>query len=222
MYSLILVVLFLLLNLLLKESDAQFRGGGNMGGGNMGGGCRHRGRGGGNMGDGYGGGGGGGSSTSPKDIIHELIQNRDSITREVENTSTSPQDIIHELIQNRDSITRKVENTGEGVKTSTSGATDQITTWISLHVQEMKALVESGGSIRNWDPLFQKLFQYADQHHLECTQETNGLVCEHMGDNPCAIGLAQAHAAVVSLFLKNGRDEVMKSHEDYIPDSCQE
>lgn len=192
MYSLIILAAFLFL---LKESDAQFwhrhTGGGNMVGG------RRRGRGGGNMG---GGGYGGGRDTG----------------------TTYPQDTIHELIQNRDSITREVTNTDEGVKTFTSGATDEINTWIARHVEEMKALVENGGRIRNWDPLFQELFQYADQHHLECTQETNGLACEHKGDNACAIGLAQAHAKVVSLFLEFGRDEVMDSHEDLIPDSCKQ
>jgi hypothetical protein len=213
MYSLIILVAFLFL---LKESDAQFWHGRN-GGGNMVGG-RQRGRRGGNMGGGrYGGGNMGGGGYGGGNMGGGRYGGGDDT-----GTTTSPQDTIHELIQNRDSITRDVENTEKGVKTFTSGASDQINTWIARHVEEMKALVESGGRIRNWDPLFQELFQYADQHHLECTQENNGLACEHKGDNACAIGLAQAHAAVVSLFLENGRDEVMDSHEDYIPDSCKE
>jgi hypothetical protein len=166
-------------------------GGGGGGGGDGGGG--YGGGGGGHGGGGYGGDGHGGEY--PMATIQTLMQNRQDITREFFNRDT-------------------------GVSTVTTGNTDEVTDWIYQHVEEMMALTKSGGTIRNWDPLFQKLFQHSNELHLDCDKDERGVVCNFTGDTECAIDLAQAHAQVISLFLANGPQEVQKDHGDDVPDTC--
>jgi hypothetical protein len=107
-----------------------------------------------------------------------------------------------------------------GVLTFTKGNTDEVTGWIYQHVEEMIALRESGGRIRNWDGLFQTMFQRPNELHLECHKERGGVFCNHTGTTQCAIDLTHAHAQVVSLFLENGPEEIQKDHGGYVSSNC--
>jgi hypothetical protein len=160
-------------------------------------------------GGGHGGGGHGGGGPDAQ-----------TTTTTTSSITSDPRDTIQKLMQNRGSVERNVVNTDKGVSTFAKGTTDEMTDWIYQHVEEMKALTESGGSIRNWDELFQKLFQHSNDVHLECSNEGGGITCEHTGDTQCAIDLVQAHAQVVSLFIENGPQEIQKNHGDYVSGNC--
>jgi len=129
----------------------------------------------------------------------------------------SEQNVIRNLVANRGSIQRTYTNTTKGVKTSTWSLEDNVSGWIKLHVQQMKALVESdSGVIRQWDDLFREVFEMRDLHHMKVNYTANGVEVEHDGDNDCAVLLVQAHARVLSLFVERGRAELWLNHE--VPD----
>lgn len=145
---------------------------------------------------GGGGGGGGGPGSPAMNTIRKLIRNRRNIAR------------------------RRPVNHTTGVSTFTKGNTTQVTNWIYQHVTEMMALRTSGGRIRNWDGLFRTMFEHSDDMDLECRKARGGVVCNNTGTTECAIDLAQAHAQVVSRFLKYGQAEVRKDHSDYVSIKC--
>ena len=197
----------LLFAALWKGSNAQRGGGGGRGGGHGGGRGGERFR---------------GDTTSATTTTTTTSTSTTPVV-----TSSSYQDTIQFLMQNRDKIERDVEDKDFGVKTITnakSGEDKSINDWIYHHVMEMKALVESGGRIRDWDDLFEKMYEYANDLELTCSQdgEQGPVECEHVSksENDCASGLAQAHAEIVQLFLDNGPSEVRQDHGDYIPASC--
>jgi hypothetical protein len=96
-----------------------------------------------------------------------------------------------------------------------------MTDWIYQDVREMKQLVKSGGRIRKWDELFQKLFQHSNDLHLECIvkKEVKPRASTRV-DTQRAVNLTQAHAQVVSLFSDNESQEVPKDHGEYVSGNC--
>ena len=131
----------------------------------------------------------------------------------------SEQNVIRNLVANRGSIQRTYTNTTKGVETSTWSLEDNVSGWIKLHVQQMKALVESdSGTIRQWDALFRKGFEMRDLHHMEVNYTEHGVTVEQNGDNDCAVSVVQAHARVVSLFVERGREEAWLNHK--VPEEC--
>lgn len=74
--------------------------------------------------------------------------------------------------------------------------------------------VENQRAIHRFDPLFDTLFKYAkliDQFEVKNT--TYGVEVQESSKHDCVAKLIQAHAKVVSLFIKNGHEEAQKRHE---------
>ena len=129
---------------------------------------------------------------------------------------------IHNLVDNRHDIQRIVNMTDDGISTTTWSENEKVSAWIKQHVAEKSALLESSGRIRQWDDLFVKVFDMRDSHTTEYHERDDGMgvVVEQYGINKCAIGLVQAHAKVVSAFIREGYDEVHKNHD--VPTVCEE
>ena len=73
----------------------------------------------------------------------------------------------------------------------------------------MHRRAKDGNGIRPRDPLFAEIFKHYDQ--LEMTAEKGVKVTEKSKDKE-EVKLIQAHAEVVSKFVKAGFDEAHKSH----------
>ena len=129
---------------------------------------------------------------------------------------------IHNLVDNRHDIQRIVNMTDDGISTTTWSEKKEVSAWIKQHVAEMSALLESSGRIRQWDDLFVKVFDMRDSHTMEYHERDDGMgvVVEQHGTNMCATALVQAHAKVVSAFIREGYDEMHKNHD--VPAVCEE
>ena len=128
--------------------------------------------------------------------------------------------IIHNLLSNRTAINREYNNTEGGIESYTWSDDPEVSNWIKQHVNQMKSLVESNnGKIRQWDDLFVKMFELRDYHRMEVRETDDGVKVEQTGDNECAKALVQAHAKVVSNFIKLGQQETSKNHA--VPDICE-
>lgn len=119
---------------------------------------------------------------------------------------------IQLLLQNRQDIRRKVINLPNGVKTLTETDNAQLRPVLVGHVKSMYERLESGRPIHQRDPLFRELFQHAKEITMKARPTATGIEVIETSDNPRAVKLIQAHAQVVSLFLKNGHAEVRKNH----------
>jgi hypothetical protein len=153
---------------------------------------------------------------------HEMMENGGMMGDSKQDESSCPMNTIHKLLSHRDEITRHIKDTPKGVHTQTFSDSPEINTWIRQHVQSMIELTHSGHRIRDCDGLFHELYENAANLNLEChdDNESGGVQCKFRAEGDCAVGLAQAHARVVSAFLKNGWDEVHRDHADMVPDSC--
>jgi hypothetical protein len=123
------------------------------------------------------------------------------------------QELFHTLLTNRQSITRKVTNTEKGIETVTESDDPEIAKAIQKHVLAMKARVEEGRPIHMRDPLFAALFGNADKIEMSVEKTDGGVRVVETSDDPYTAKLIQAHARVVSLFIKNGQAEVRSNHE---------
>lgn len=131
-----------------------------------------------------------------------------------------PDDADHQLIQtlmqNRNQIRRKVENLPNGVRTITETDNDQLRPVLIAHVKSMYERLEEGRPIHMRDPLFRALFAHAKEIELVAKPTDKGLMVVETSNNPQVAKMIQAHAEVVSLFLKNGPAEARKNHP--VPD----
>jgi hypothetical protein len=135
--------------------------------------------------------------------------------------------LIHKLFDHRDQIHRELHYDDDEttiLSATTTSDDPDVAQWIKQHVADMKALKESGGRIRNWDPLFHALFDNGNKLNLQVDVEQpgNGVKAWMTADDDahCAAALAQEHYKTVSAFVENGWDEMHKEHE--IPDVCKE
>jgi hypothetical protein len=120
---------------------------------------------------------------------------------------------IHNLVNRRDDIERNVIDTTNGVTTYTWSEDPQVEDWIKTHVATMTALVQDGGRIRAWDPLFQAIFDHSDDISVELEYTDKGVRATLEGSTPCAKTLVARHADVLSDFIELGWDEIHESHE---------
>jgi hypothetical protein len=134
-------------------------------------------------------------------------------------SASDAQDVIQTLVANRQHIQRNVTETENGIVAFTWSLEDNVSGWIKTHVQQMKALMDSDAEvIRQWDDLFREAFALRDFHHMNVKYNEDGVEVEQVGDNDCAVAIVQAHAAVVSLFIERGQDEIRLNHE--VPEEC--
>ena len=119
---------------------------------------------------------------------------------------------FHFLLDNRDKIRRTITRTDKGVETVTESDDPEVAAGIRTHVAAMHARVEEGRGIHMRDPLFREVFRHAGKISMEITDTDTGVRVSETSDDPYVASLIQAHADVVSQFIKNGHEEVRKNH----------
>ena len=119
---------------------------------------------------------------------------------------------IHALLDHRGEIRRQITKLPNGVETLTETDNDALRPVLVEHVEAMKLRVEQGRPIHMRDPLFRELFRNASRVRMEVQETPQGVRVRETSDDPHVAKLIQQHAEVVSLFLKNGYDEVRKNH----------
>ena len=110
--------------------------------------------------------------------------------------------LVHDY---RQVIERRVEEIENGVVTVTRAPSSaEASQAIERHVREMKNVLESGGRVRMWDPLFREIFEHADKITMELEELEDGMRVTETSDDPEVVKLIQAHAHKVSEFLDRG------------------
>lgn len=123
------------------------------------------------------------------------------------------QSLFHTLLSNRDQIQRQIKLLPNGIETLTETDNPQLRTILVQHVQSMKKRVEQVRPIHLRDPLFAALFRNAKKvSMMKVTATQKGVHVIETSNDPLTVKLIQAHARVVSLFIKNGHQEVHKNH----------
>lgn len=122
-------------------------------------------------------------------------------------------DLFHELLQHRADIRREVKKTDHGVETLTESDKPEVAAAIQRHVASMEKRVKDKQPIHLRDPLFAEVFRHADQITFVYEKTDKGMRVTETSDDSYVVKLIQAHAEVVSLFIKNGFEEVQRNHD---------
>lgn len=121
-------------------------------------------------------------------------------------------DVFHFLLENHKKIQRKVTIRKDGVETVTESDDPKVAAKIREHVKAMYVRVDKNRPIRRRDPLFNELFRHTDKITMTIKDTKNGVKVTETSKDPKVVRLIQAHAQVVSLFVKKGFDEAHKTH----------
>ncbi len=116
------------------------------------------------------------------------------------------------LLDYRKYIRRQVTNLSSGVETLTESSNKALAAKIQEHAEAMKKRLDEGRPIHIRDPLFAEIFRNASKIKMTIERTKQGVRVTETSDDPDVAKLIQAHARVVSQFLKNGRYEMMKNH----------
>lgn len=126
-------------------------------------------------------------------------------------------ELFHFLVDNRANIRRTVTHKPNGVETLTESDDPTVALAIQGHVEAMYGRVKNGPPIRMRDPLFAAVFRNARKIAMKVEKTDKGVRVVETSEDPYAVLLIQAHAAVVSRFLENGYPEVQANHEPPAP-----
>jgi hypothetical protein len=121
-------------------------------------------------------------------------------------------DVFHFLLAHHKEIRREVKNIDGGVETVTESDNPDVIAAIQIHVPAMARRVKERDPIHLRDPLFAELFRNADKISLVHENTDKGVRVREVSRDAYTANLIQAHAEVVSLFLKNGWEEMHKNH----------
>jgi hypothetical protein len=125
---------------------------------------------------------------------------------------TADRETFHYLLDRRKDIRRQVTRVAAGVETLTESDDPKVTARIQEHVEAMHRRIKEGRPIHLRDPLFREIFRHADKVEMKIERTAKGAKVTESSRDPYVARLIQAHADVVSLFLKNGHWEVKKNH----------
>lgn len=121
-------------------------------------------------------------------------------------------DVFHFLLTNHKDITRTVKNRDDGVETVTESDKKDVAAKIQEHAAAMHKRVKDGNGIRLRDPLFAELFKHYDKIEMTVEKTDKGVKVTETAKAKEVVKLIQAHAEVVSKFVKDGFDEAHKTH----------
>ncbi len=119
---------------------------------------------------------------------------------------------IHALFARRDQIRRTVAQIPGGVRATTESDDPAVVAQLREHVQSMYARLKEDRPINTRDPLFAAVFENADKIKVEIENTPKGLTVTETSADPKVVALVRRHAEVVSLFIANGMQEMMRSH----------
>jgi len=117
----------------------------------------------------------------------------------------------HALIAAHTDIKRQVEELPNGIRTVTTTTNPELLPTLREHVAEMAALIEGGGRIRNWDPLFATIFDHSEAITMEIEEIENGVVVVETSTDPKVAALIRAHAYKVDDFVARGQEAYRES-----------
>jgi intracellular sulfur oxidation DsrE/DsrF family protein len=83
---------------------------------------------------------------------------------------------------------------------------------IQEHVAAMHERVKTGRGLRFWDELFVAVFRNHDKIKMVVENTEHGVKVTETSDDAYTVKLIQAHAVVVSKFVKRGFDEAHENH----------
>lgn len=122
------------------------------------------------------------------------------------------QDVFHYLLEKHDAIRRQVKNLENGVETLTESDDAEVAGKIQEHVAAMHERVKSGRGLRFWDELFVAVFRNHDKVSMVVENTERGAKVVETSEDAFTVKLIQAHAVVVSGFVKRGFDEAHENH----------
>lgn len=122
-------------------------------------------------------------------------------------------ELFHFLADHGRDIRRSVKVIPTGIETLTESDDPVVVERLQAHVVSMAARVAEKRPIHMRDPLFAEVFRHAGQISIVHEPTPKGIRVVETSEDPYVAKLIQAHAEVVSLFIKNGRAEMMKNHE---------
>lgn len=126
---------------------------------------------------------------------------------------TSDRDLFHGLLERRADIRREIKMTQQGVETLTESDKPDVAAAIQQHVASMEKRVKDKQPIHLRDPLFVEVFRHAEKIKFVSEKTKKGMRVTESSDDPYVVKLIQAHAEVVSLFIKNGFEEARRNHD---------
>lgn len=112
--------------------------------------------------------------------------------------------VAHFLIENHEKLQRSVEIIPGGVRSRTVSSDLEIIDALRIHVRQMAALIEEGGRIRNWDPLFREIFDHRDAIDMEIVDIEGGVEVTETSNDEEVAGLIRAHAGKIEDFVARG------------------
>ena len=121
-------------------------------------------------------------------------------------------ELFHFLLDHRKDITRTVKNLPDGIETVTESTDPKVVEKLQAHVASMYKRIEEKRPIHARDPLFAEVFRNAGKMKMKVENTKAGVKVVETSDDAYAVKLIQAHAEVVNLFIKNGREEMPKNH----------
>ena len=122
------------------------------------------------------------------------------------------QDVFHYLLERHELIRREVKNLDNGVETITESDDAAVAAKIQEHVAAMHERVKTGRGLRFWDELFVAVFKNHDKIKMVVENTEHGVKVTETSDDAYTVKLIQAHAVVVSKFVKRGFDEAHENH----------
>ena len=124
--------------------------------------------------------------------------------------------IIQQLFDNRLLIDREVVHNPDGtIVTRTTSDDETSASLLQTHVETMQDRAEENLQVRRWDPFFVELFDRHDQVKVDVKNLDNGVEVLLSASTECGQALIEDHTAVVSLFVKTGREEGEKAHPSW-------
>jgi predicted methyltransferase/intracellular sulfur oxidation DsrE/DsrF family protein len=122
------------------------------------------------------------------------------------------QDVFHYLLERHELIRREVKNLDNGVETITESDDEAVSSMIQEHVAAMHERVKTGRGLRFWDELFVAIFKDHDKIKMVVENTEHGVKVTETSEDAYTVKLIQAHAVVVSKFVKRGFDEAHENH----------
>ena len=110
------------------------------------------------------------------------------------------------LVARHELVDRVVEEIPGGVRTTTTSEDPETAELLRNHAEQMKALVEGGGHIRMWDPLFVELLASSDLVEMSVRPLDDGVEVTETSSDPWVETLIRAHAEKVSDMVSRGRE----------------
>ena len=115
-------------------------------------------------------------------------------------------ELAHLLIDHHGEVSRAVEMIADGVRTRTTADDPELVAALRSHVRQMAALLEDGGRVRNWDPLFAEIFDRRELIEIHIEDIEGGVEVVETSADPSVVQLVQAHARKVDEFVERGRE----------------